>query len=51
MAAATRNRLLDQVASEQVKVTGMHFNLPTTGIVQRDGSSYLLNYDLWSPAF
>ncbi len=50
-AAATRNRLLDQVASDKLKVTGMHFNLPTTGYIQREASSYVLNYDLWSPAF
>nr|QOQ32053.1 hypothetical protein PMIDBGBA_05348 [Klebsiella pneumoniae] len=31
-------------------VSGMHFNLPTTGKVIREGNSFALNYDLWSPA-
>lgn len=49
-AAKTRARLLDQVATDKLSISGMHFNAPTTGTVQREGSSYALNYDLWSPA-
>ena len=49
-AAAVRGRLLDRAASDNLAVSGMHFNLPTTGKVVRDGSSFALNYDLWSPA-
>ncbi len=49
-AARTRARLLDQVATDKLSISGMHFNAPTTGTVQRAGSSYALNYDLWSPA-
>lgn len=49
-AAAVRGRLLDRAASDNLTVSGMHFNLPTTGKVVRDGSSFALNYDLWSPA-
>lgn len=49
-AAAVRGKLLDRAASDNLAVSGMHFNLPTTGKVVRDGSSYALNYDLWSPA-
>lgn len=49
-AASMRSRLLDRVVADKLSITGMHFNLPTTGSVQRDGSSYILNYDMWSPA-
>lgn len=49
-AATVRGKLLDRAASDNLAVSGMHFNLPTTGKVVRDGSSYALNYDLWSPA-
>lgn len=48
-AAAVRGRLLDRAASDNLAVSGMHFNLPTTGKIVRDGSSFTLNYDLWSP--
>ncbi|HCQ9391989.1 TPA: MBL fold metallo-hydrolase [Klebsiella pneumoniae] len=49
-AVAIRGKLLDRAASDNLAVSGMHFNLPTTGKVVRDGSSFALNYDLWSPA-
>ncbi|KIH83423.1 MBL fold metallo-hydrolase [Pseudomonas batumici] len=49
-AASTRSRLLDQVATDKLKVTGMHFNLPTSGLIRREASTYVLDYDLWSPA-
>ncbi|WP_233886354.1 MBL fold metallo-hydrolase [Paraburkholderia flagellata] len=48
-AARTRGKLLDQVATDKLSITGMHFNLPTTGSVQREGNAYILNYDMWSP--
>lgn len=48
-AASVRGRLLDRAASDNLAVSGMHFNLPTTGKVVRDGNSFALNYDIWSP--
>lgn len=48
-AAEVRSKLLDRAASDNLAVSGMHFNLPTTGKVLREGNSYALNYDLWSP--
>lgn len=48
-AAAVRGRLLDRAASDNLAVSGMHFNLPTTGKIVRDGNSFALNYDIWSP--
>ncbi len=49
-AAAIRSKVLDRAASDNPAVSGMHFNLPTTGKVIREGNSFALNYDLWSPA-
>lgn len=49
-ASKTRKRLLEQLVSDKLLVTGMHFNAPTTGRVSKDGDAYALNYDLWSPA-
>lgn len=48
-AAQVRGKLLDRAASDNIAVSGMHFNLPTAGRVVREGSHYALNYDLWSP--
>lgn len=49
-ASAVRHQLLDRAASDNLSVSGMHFNLPTTGKVKRDGATFALDYDLWSPA-
>ncbi len=49
-AAATRKQLLDRVATDGLSISGMHFNLPTSASIAREGGAYLLNYDLWSPA-
>ncbi|HHY3019316.1 TPA: MBL fold metallo-hydrolase [Enterobacter hormaechei subsp. steigerwaltii] len=49
-AAAIRSKVLDRAASDNLAVSSMHFNLPTTGKVIREGNSFALNYDLWSPA-
>lgn len=48
-AAKTRARLFDQIVTERLSVSGMHFNLPTTAQLVRDGQHYRLNYDSWSP--
>lgn len=49
-AASTRRKLLERIVSENLRVTGMHFNAPVSGVVSRAGSSFVLDYDLWSPA-
>lgn len=49
-AAQIRGQMLDRVATDRITVSGMHFNLPGTGRIRREGSSYALDYDLWSPA-
>ncbi|SEF34494.1 Glyoxylase, beta-lactamase superfamily II [Variovorax sp. NFACC28] len=49
-ASKTRKRLLEQIVSDKLLVTGMHFNAPTAGTVSKDGDTFALNYDLWSPA-
>lgn len=49
-ARRTRASLLDRVAADKISVSGMHFNLPTTATVQREGSGFSLAYDYWSPA-
>lgn len=49
-ASKTRRRLLEQIVSDKLLVTGMHFNAPTAGTVSKDGDTFALNYDLWSPA-
>ncbi|MCW1876349.1 MBL fold metallo-hydrolase [Erwinia sp. INIA-01] len=49
-ASAVRHQLLDRAVSDNLSVSGMHFNLPTTGKVKRDGATFALDYDLWSPA-
>ena len=39
MAAATRRRVLDQVATDRIQVAGYHFPFPATGFIGRDGNS------------
>ncbi|MDK9604807.1 MBL fold metallo-hydrolase [Lelliottia wanjuensis] len=48
-AAATRKRLLERIVSDNISVTGMHFNSPVTGSVKRDDAHFTLQYDGWSP--
>ncbi|MFT4274130.1 MAG: hypothetical protein QM578_24275 [Pantoea sp.] len=48
-ASQVRGKMLDRAASDNLAVSGMHFNLPTTGKVIREGNGFTLNYDLWSP--
>lgn len=40
------NNLLEQVASQQINVSGMHFDLPATGRIYINGNNYLLNYSM-----
>jgi len=48
-AASMRARLLDRVVTDRLCVSGMHFNLPATASVDREGNAYRLTYDTWSP--
>ena len=49
-AAATRKRLLERVAADNLSVTGMHFNSPVSATVKRGDANFSLQYDGWSPA-
>lgn len=49
-AAKVRKQVLERAETDGLSISGMHFNLPTTGKIRRDGSAYALDYDLWSPA-
>jgi glyoxylase-like metal-dependent hydrolase (beta-lactamase superfamily II) len=47
MAADTRRRVFDMVASEGLLVTGMHLHFPGFARVLRDGSGYRLVPEAW----
>nr|WP_115719838.1 MBL fold metallo-hydrolase [Gallaecimonas mangrovi] len=49
-ASKVRAALLDRVATDQLSISGMHFNLPASGKIHREHNNYVLNYDAWSPA-
>ena len=49
-AAKVRRQTLERVVSDNLSVSGMHFNLPTTGRIRQTAGRYSLDYDLWSPA-
>lgn len=49
-AAVIRQRLLDRVSSEDLLVSGMHFNMPACARIERYGATYTLHYEAWSPA-
>ncbi|MBT0670217.1 MBL fold metallo-hydrolase [Novosphingobium profundi] len=49
-ACATRAAILDRASADGLAVSGMHFNLPTAGRVERSAGGYNLIYDAWSPA-
>ena len=40
MPEATRRKLLDQAAADQVMVTGYHFPFPAVGTIAKDGKGY-----------
>lgn len=42
LAVATRQRLLDQLATDRIPVVGYHFPMPATGRVERAGTGYRL---------
>ncbi len=48
--AATRKRILDQVAAERSLVAGMHLEFPALGYVRRDGAGFAWVPEQWSAA-
>lgn len=50
MAAATRRRVLDRVATDRMRVTGYHFPFPANGYFIKDGNGYRFVPADWSSA-
>lgn len=50
MAAATRRRLLDRVASERMLVTGYHYPFPANGFIAKEAQGYRYVPSSWSSA-
>jgi glyoxylase-like metal-dependent hydrolase (beta-lactamase superfamily II) len=48
MAAATRRRVFDRVASERMRVTGYHFMFPANGYIAREGQGFRFVPSDWS---
>lgn len=48
MAAASRRRVFDMVASERLLVTGMHLHYPGFGHIARDGDAYRFAPEPWA---
>lgn len=48
MASATRKRLLDMAASEEMTVVGYHFPFPGVGHIMRDGEGYRFIPAVWN---
>ena len=48
-AASTRTRILDQVASDRLRIAGMHLAFPGTGHVVQDGTGYCYVPAPWQP--
>jgi glyoxylase-like metal-dependent hydrolase (beta-lactamase superfamily II) len=48
-AAATRKRVLDQVASDAMRVAGIHLDYPSMGRILRRGSGYGFLPEVWRP--
>jgi hypothetical protein len=40
MAAATRRRVLDMVATDRIRVTGYHYPFPANGFIARQGNGF-----------
>ncbi|WP_149536067.1 MBL fold metallo-hydrolase [Siccirubricoccus phaeus] len=47
-AAATRRRVLDQVATDRIRVIGYHFPFPAVGHIARDGQGYRYHPQEWA---
>jgi glyoxylase-like metal-dependent hydrolase (beta-lactamase superfamily II) len=48
-AVETRTRLLDQVATDNLLIGGMHLNFPGFIRIRRDGNSYAIREERWLP--
>jgi glyoxylase-like metal-dependent hydrolase (beta-lactamase superfamily II) len=48
MAAASRRRVLDRVASDRMRITGYHFPFPANGFMVRDGQGFRFAPADWS---
>ncbi len=48
-AAETRKRLLDMVANDQILIGGMHINFPGFIRIHRDGCTFAIHEERWSP--
>jgi hypothetical protein len=48
-AVATRRKLLDQLATDRIMMSGYHIPFPSLGYVEKDGANYRLVPVLWSP--
>lgn len=46
-AIATRRRVLDQVATDRLRIAGMHTHFPALGHLVRDGAGYRLVPEAW----
>lgn len=46
----TRAQVLDRLATDRIRVAGMHLDFPCFGHVTRGGSGYAFEPDVWSPA-
>lgn len=49
-ASKVRSARFDRVATDQLSISGMHFNLPAPGKIHREHNHYRLDYDTGSPA-
>ncbi|WP_160120709.1 MBL fold metallo-hydrolase [Rhodovarius lipocyclicus] len=50
LAAATRRRVLDMVATDRIRVTGYHFPFPANGYIARQGQGFVFVPAEWSSA-
>jgi glyoxylase-like metal-dependent hydrolase (beta-lactamase superfamily II) len=48
-AAQTRRKFYDMAAAEKAMVIGFHFNFPSQGYVEKDGTNYRLIPTAWNP--
>jgi hypothetical protein len=48
-AAVTRKRVLDQVASDKMRVAGIHLDWPSAGRIVRRGGGYGFLPEVWRP--
>jgi glyoxylase-like metal-dependent hydrolase (beta-lactamase superfamily II) len=49
VAAQTRHKIYDMAAAERMTVVGFHFQFPSIGHVEKDGTGYRLVPSAWNP--